>query len=63
MAEINFVLLFLYVFSLLIVIKNIIKFFFSVFKNPPEKLNLSAQEAFIFYLSASYAITYTITYI
>jgi hypothetical protein len=55
------ILLFLFIFSVLAVVRIIFKFISSLLQNPPHKLELSGRELFFFGLTLSYTITYLIS--
>jgi hypothetical protein len=58
MLDINNIFLFIFIFSLLGVIRVFINFLSSVFKNPPQRLIMTKYEMTIFGLFLSYVITY-----
>jgi hypothetical protein len=60
MINTGVILFFIFIFSLLTIIRTIFKFFISLLQDPPEKMNLD-QKSLIFYgVCLSYIITYII---
>jgi hypothetical protein len=59
--KLGYIFLFVFIFSVLSVIRIIFKFIGSLLQNPPQKLVLSSRELFFFGLTISYTITYLIS--
>lgn len=53
--------IFLFVFSILLVLKNTFNFFSALFSNPPKKFQLTNLERLYLGLCVSYVITFVIS--
>jgi hypothetical protein len=60
MTNPNSLFLFVFIFSLLVIIRTIFNFISSLYQNPPQKLFLNYGELIFLGLSISYIITYLI---
>jgi hypothetical protein len=60
MLDINNIFLFIFIFSLLGVLRVVIKTVVSLFRDPPTPGELTTRETIVFGLFLSYALTYII---
>jgi hypothetical protein len=60
MLDINNIFLFIFIFSLLGVLRVVIKTVVSLFRDPPTPVELTTRETIVFGLFLSYALTYII---
>jgi len=60
MLDINNLFLFIFIFSLLGVLRVVIKTLVSLFRDPPTPVELTSRETIVFGLFLSYVLTYII---
>jgi len=58
MVDIKNIFLFVFIFTLLVCIRNIVILFISIFKTPPKQVKYTNKEIIYIGLSISYIITY-----
>ena len=62
MDNLNTIYLFLFIFSVLTVIRTVVRFISALLQNPPSQLKLTRWELIYLGITLSYTITYIIKY-